>query len=246
MNKPKVFKFADQFVQDDHVVWLDADTLVTAPPNQLSLFGSEQIAMCSPFKEIASSGPNDPFEAYWQALGTAIKIPTDSIPWITSKDGAHIRAYWNSGIVSFKNGCKIGATYDQVCRKIIESRVFSKVVGFHYMDQVALPFVVAELKLNFRNLTKSHNSHILYEYEKFSKVVTPGEILHYHDGLWPKKFDGYIALLSQTRPDVAEWLKQKGPLQNQGSLLSRIFLKCLKKGREFQYKRYLASSAKNI
>lgn len=239
MNKPKVFKYAEEYVKDEQIIWLDADTLVIAPPNDLILSGENQIAFCSLYKEIASSGPDDTFEQFWQNLGDSIGISADLIPWIYCEDGNKIRGYWNSGIVSFRNGAGIGSAYYDICNRIIRSKVFSKIVGFHYMDQIGLSFLVANLGLKFKNLSKSYNSHILYEKEKYNTKLANNVILHYHEGLWPKKFKSYVSLLDEIRPDVSEWLKSKGPLSNQGGIVARIFLKVLKKLRKMKYQLYL-------
>ena len=89
LNKCKALEIAETVADTDLLVWLDSDTLVVAEPTDLILEDEFDIAACPTSKTLATEGPGDANEPYWQALCDLFGVSLDALGWATTIE--HLR-----------------------------------------------------------------------------------------------------------------------------------------------------------
>ncbi|MGB3560567.1 MAG: hypothetical protein WBA24_18665, partial [Geitlerinemataceae cyanobacterium] len=100
----------------------------------------------------------------------------------------------------------------------------------NFFTQHTLGITVAKMGLQWRTLPHSHNYSIssknraAYDLEKFQMA----KILHHHDAMWPKFWPIFIEYMTESYPDVANWLSSLGPLKNEAPIQWRVANKILK------------------
>lgn len=243
LNKPGAVVAAEEHARTPCVAWLDSDILVLGEPAELALSPDEDFAACAPDRNIGSTGPDDPFDVYWQKVAGVFGIDLDRFPWIvTETEKARIRLYWNSGVFSWRRGRGFAAQYRDDCERLLASRVASKQAGVFFTDQVALVLTVLGKGLRWRALSHACNFAIG---KKLQGQVDPAgvavsRLLHYHDALWPASWDASMALLREQRPDVHRWLEEQGPARNPAPWPSRVFARLLRYRRDRKVEAYEA------
>lgn len=95
INRVVAGAWAETQVTTPYLAVLDTDTVfVAAPTFARHDAGARPIDV----KGIASSGPGDPFEAYWAAICGFGGLTPDDLPMVTATvDGATVRAAYNGG-----------------------------------------------------------------------------------------------------------------------------------------------------
>jgi hypothetical protein len=217
LNKPHALVAAEERATTPLVAWLDGDVLVIREPAELALADDVDFAACAFDRNIGSTGPEDPLDAYWRKVAEVFGIDLDRLPWVvTEEEGARIRLYWNSGVFVWRRSTGFAGHYLQDCERLLESKVASSVAGIYFIDQVTLGISMVKWGLRWRALSYEYNyalgSKIAHLYDPAKLRAT--RILHYHDALWPHAWDQTRERLKAQRPDVHEWLDGHGPLRN--------------------------------
>jgi hypothetical protein len=90
--------WAESRASEDWIVVLDSDTVwLDAPAMPLA---ADVAVRPVDSKGSASAGPDDPVDAYWQALAALDGLAVDALPYLSTTDGAHrVRASYNGGLV---------------------------------------------------------------------------------------------------------------------------------------------------
>lgn len=225
MNKGLAAKLGDELAQTEQVIWLDSDVLVVSSPEPLLLQPNEDFACGSINKNVGSTGPEDPFDQYWQALATAYRTSLDNLPWVvTQRDKQRVRLRLHSGVYSFRRGRGLGARFVADLETMLGSHVaFSRKLP-QPGDDVALAFSVAELKLRWRNLSQLCNYQMAPAAASYSRdEARQAHILHYHHTLSTQSgSDWFVNELQAFRPDVAAWLRPRLPLKRRTGGLLRL------------------------
>src|SRR5262249_52282233 len=92
MNKGLAAQLAEDLVGTPQVIWLDSDVLVVSDPTALLLAAEEDFACCAVDKNVGSTGPQDPNDAYWEALARNFHVHLDQLPWVqTEVDNIRVR-----------------------------------------------------------------------------------------------------------------------------------------------------------
>jgi hypothetical protein len=225
MNKGLVALLGDELAQTEQVIWLDSDVLVVSAPDPLLLQPNEDFACAAVNKNVGSSGPGDPYEPYWQAMADTFRLPIDSLPWIkTQRDNQLVRFRLHSGVYSFRRGRGLGKQFVSDLETMLGSNVaFTRRLP-QPGDDVALAFSVIQLKLRWRNLSHYCN----YQMTPSSSTYKPtraseAKVLHYHHTLNSQEGSSwFIKELESFRPDVAEWLRPRLPLESRPAGLHRL------------------------
>jgi hypothetical protein len=225
MNKGLAAKLGDELARTEQVIWLDSDVLVVSPPDPLLLQPNEDFACGSINKNVGSTGPEDPFDAYWQALANAYQTSVDNLPWvITQRDNQRVRLRLHSGVYSFRRGRGLGRRFVADLETMLGSHIaFSRKLP-QPGDDVALAFSVAELKLRWRNLSQLCNYQMAPSSASYSREeARQAHILHYHHTLSTRSgSDWFVNELRTFRPDVAAWLGPRLPLNRRAGGLPRL------------------------
>jgi hypothetical protein len=235
LNKPYAIAAVEARATTPQLAWIDGDMLVLGEPTDLLLEEEQDFAACAFDKSIGSTGPNDPFDRYWQEVAKVFQIDVDSLPWVvTEEEQARIRCYWNSGLFIWRRSVGLARQFLEDCTRLLESSVASAEAGIYFTDQVALGFTMVKLKLRWRALSYAYNYALgtkiahLYDSAKFRQT----RILHYHDVLWPHSWQQSMQRIKADRPDVYDWLLPRGPLRTPASVSSRMLSRVLKYWRD--------------
>jgi hypothetical protein len=88
------------------LVILDSDTLFLGEPSELLLPPHVDVAVRPvDVKGMSTSGPADPFDAYWRDLCRCCDVDYDDVPWSRSfVDDRPIKANYNGGLVVARGG----------------------------------------------------------------------------------------------------------------------------------------------
>jgi hypothetical protein len=82
MNKACAAQVGEELAETEQIIWLDSDVLVVSEPNPLLLKPNEDFACAAINKNVGSSGPGDPYEAYWKALSECYGMSIENLPWV--------------------------------------------------------------------------------------------------------------------------------------------------------------------
>lgn len=231
MNKASGAMLGEELATTDQILWLDSDVLVINEPSALLLAPGEDFACCSVDKNVGSSGPDDPNEAYWKAMSDHFRIPVERLPWVeTAHDRRRVRFRLHSGVYSFRRGCGLGKGFVEDMGRMLESRIgFSQSLPYPG-DDVALAYTIVRLGLTWRILPMACN----YEMTPTSQIyrledARNAQVLHFHHALAsPEGTDWFLKELSTFRPDVVDWLRGHVPLQKKpGGIHRQVVRKTL-------------------
>jgi hypothetical protein len=201
------------------IIWLDADVLVLNEPSELLLDpldpNSPQFAACASDKNIGTAHDDDEFAPYFRAACQTLGIDFTSLPYVlTEKERIPVRAYWNSGVYAFASSSGFAELHHDFTLSLIEKGIGSHESKLFFSDQISLGLAAHHLGLTRKNLPWNHN-YAVQPRDVDALLREAGKnvcILHYHGCLWPSSFEKFCHGLSFHRPDVATWLRDRGPL----------------------------------
>ncbi|WP_026082686.1 hypothetical protein [Mastigocladopsis repens] len=231
LNKPSALLAVEKLATTECIGWLDSDLLIVNEPDQLTLNKGESFVACASDKNIGTTGPQDPYEPYWQEICSCVGIDIEDLPWIkTEQEGVPIRLYWNSGVFVYRRSTNFADHYLQTCIQLCDSYIASHKAGFFFNDQVALGLTMVKMGIPWRALPYSHNYAMGSKTHKDwynEEQLRAAKIIHYHDSMWPSFWETFVESLGKTHPPVADWLTSIGPMKNQAPLPSRAIKKII-------------------
>jgi hypothetical protein len=247
LNKPLSLVMAEEVIRSEVVGFLDSDLLFVDEPEKLQLPPSEDfLGFPVEFKEMATTGPGDPYEPFWRELCRIAEVDIEDLPWtITAETKEKVRLYFNSGIFVYRRSSGFAKCYLDLCMRFLKSGVASKAAGYGdgIKEMSAVGLAVVRLGLRWKELPYSHDYSMLsatYTSWYKEELLREAKIVHYHDSMWPHFFPTFQKCLQNTHPEVAEWLASLGPMRNetpaQWRLANRI-LASLRGRREEAYRR---------
>jgi hypothetical protein len=230
MNKALAAELGDSLAETEQIIWLDSDVLVVSEPTPLLLKTDEDFVCGALSKNIGSSGPGDPYEAYWEALSSHYGVPLDDLPWVeTERDRRRVRFRLHSGVYSFRRGVGLGKAFVADMESMLASRVaFSSRMPYPG-DDVALAYSVVRTNLRWRLLPMSCNYEMTPTSNHYrAEEARHAQVLHFHHALSsPTGAAWFCHELDGFRPDVAEWLRCRLPLGKRTGGLHRTITRRL-------------------
>ncbi len=201
------------------IVWLDADVLVLDEPSELLLDPFDpnlpQFAACASDKNIGTAQDDDEFAPYFRAACRTLGIDFASLPYVlTEEERIPVRAYWNSGVYAFTSNSGLAELHHDFTLSLVAQGIGSHESKLFFSDQISLGLAAHRLGLKRKNLPRNHN-YTVQPRNVDALLREAGKdvrILHYHGCLWPSSFEKLCHGLSFHRPDVAAWLRDRGPL----------------------------------
>lgn len=240
LNKPSAVLAADEVATTEFMAWMDSDVLFVGEPTEYLLSAEHDIAAYAPNAWIATTGPGDPNEPFWETMCKAVNIDINSLPYVqTEEDNRRVRLYWNAGIFAYRRSTGYARVYRDYCLKLMDARIAHRTKKLFYHEQVAM--ALAGAKLRWKQLPRSHN----FTMEAWSKRDFPREqllearVIHYHDFMQPANYERFIATLQAARPDVTEFLRSFGPLCERNSQWKKSFRSALHTARGVRQKIHL-------
>lgn len=244
-NKPLALVAAEARAQSDFIGFLDSDLLVVREPERLEpRTGEDLTAFPVEIKEMGTTGPGDPYEAFWKASCQVVGIELETLPWVTTAQSQErVRLYFNSGIFAYRRNTGFGPEYLRLCRALLDSGVGTNAPGYGlgFKEQVCVGFAAATLGLRWRALPYSHNYPLSSVTPYDPTLLADARVVHYHDAMWLPFWDTFLQRIREAQPHTAAWLTSLGPMRNNAPLLARIRAKFLREVRTRQAERYRAA-----
>ena len=244
LNKPLCLAVAEKHSSSEQMVYLDADLLIVDEPEKLILNNGEDFLACTPDKIGGTTGPEDLLEPFWKKACNLVGLDIEDLPWVkTELEGARIRLYWNGGVFAYRRSTGFAEHYLQTTLQLLESHIVSQVCGVYFHEQIAMALAVAKMGINWRGLPHSHNyamSSLTHEEFYNEEQLKAARIVHYHDAMWPSFWPEFLKCITDTHPQVADWLVSLGPMKNEAPVHWRVtnqLLKHLRSRQELEYKK---------
>ena len=108
-NRVAAAAYIENMYPHQFFVILDSDTLFLREPHEILLPPDIDVAVRPVgVKGMCTSGPTDPFDAYWRELCQCCGVDYDEIPWTESfADRCRIKASYNAGLVMVRGNLGI-------------------------------------------------------------------------------------------------------------------------------------------
>jgi hypothetical protein len=243
INKPTALAAAEELTDSLQIAWLDSDTLVVGEPSELQLSRNEDFAAmpCSTRHDIGSTGA-DEHEPFWGALCRTAGLPLEDLPWIPcqANEEGSMRMYWQAGAFVYRRGTRLGASQLETSLRLISGRVASRFSGVYFHEQTALGIAVAKRSLRWRSLAGNHNFAVnkIRATDIDPAGFADARIVHYFGSLWDDFCPNFVELAAIHRPDVAEFVRERGPLRDRRPALARARAKIVRHQRSRRYRKF--------
>jgi len=216
-NKIIVSAFAERFLDEEILVFLDSDTFFAGEPALFDLPGGvDAAAWPVDRKRNGSTGPGDPHDTYWTDLYRVFGVREE--PFVESNsDQERIRAYFNSGLVVARRSAGIMNEWLDVFLQMEEDKRLPPDGSMQFLDQVSLAIVLAKRWQRVSQLDWRYN----YPLPQRARLAEPArsaglqEMIHIHYHRWFQKPE-FLRLLRpplDLESDVARWLEPQLPFQ---------------------------------
>ena len=244
MNKPLALRAVAEKTGAEQICFLDSDMIVMSEPELLLLDDATDFTACAPDKNIGSAGEDDVNTPFWKEVCRVVGLSFADLPWVHAhRDNVDIRLYFNSGIFTFRKSGNFINAYHRITSDLLESKVASQVSDIYFHEQEAIGLATVKEKLRWKALPHEYNyavgRKIMDRYEPAK--VKNGVILHYHDMMWPENWAALMQHLKTDRPDIHDWLAERGPLRLEGSVLQKMVSRLLKAHRKKKFDRHKAA-----
>jgi hypothetical protein len=206
---------AESELEADVVVFLDSDTFFCSEPAELALADGRDVALRPANKKnVASTGPDDRKDGYWQKVYALCGV--DSPPYVeTTVDRQRVRAYWNAGLMAFRRSAGLADRWLACFRAILRADLLPY-NGVKNADQIALAAALASAPDRVEVLDPRYNYPLpkradLPEPWRHAELETLRHV-HYFRWLnkpgWFERIDPPFAEASEVR----RWLAARLPL----------------------------------
>jgi hypothetical protein len=201
-NRVAAAAHVEQQHPHDVLVILDSDTLFLREPNEVLLRPDVDVAVRPvDVKGMCTSGPADPFDAYWRDLCRCCGVDYNQIPWTESfADRCRIKASYNAGLVIVRGKLGIMQRWShffftsvrQQLRPYAHDRRFQSGAGWVEPDasrlwgsnQAALSLAIWSTTTNVKELEPTYNYPLTVHEQidkRLRKRVFPNLVhVHYH------------------------------------------------------------------
>lgn len=246
-NKPLALAAAEEMTDSDYIIWIDSDVMIVDEPNSFLLGDGVDFSAhpCSCHHDIGSTGEGDSHDPFWVKSLQLHGINPLQYPMTETQPGeaGPMRMYWQAGAFAYKRKTQLGQLFVQVTEAQMNLGIASQFSGTYFHEQVGLAVAVHQAGLSFEVLPKSHNfaiNRIRYD-DVVASEVGEAKIIHYFGSAWPDSFDRLVKIVRETRPDVADWLRQKGPLEDERWLVLRGLSRVLRHTRKARERKYTSA-----
>jgi hypothetical protein len=201
-NRVAAAAYVEQQHPHDTLVILDSDTLFLREPNEVLLRPDVDVAVRPvAVKGMCTSGPTDPFDAYWRDLCQCCGVDYDQLPWTESfADRSRIKASYNAGLVIVRGKLGIMQRWShffftsvrQQLRPYAHDRHFRSGAGWVEpaasrlwgSNQAALSLAIWSTTRNVKELEPTYNYQLTHHEQidkRLRKRVFPNLVhVHYH------------------------------------------------------------------
>lgn len=181
-NKPIILKEVAKNYPDEHIIFLDSDTLVF---NDFHAIFSESFdAAAAPvFQQgIGIKNTDDENATYWNSLCEYSKLNIAQLPVVwTGVEKREIRAYYNTGVIAFNKN--VLSQISSLWIELMDYAISNKIIptsGMYFIEQSTFSLSIHSLGLNIQTLSHAYNFPILSESQPLLKAFDPNQTFVVH------------------------------------------------------------------
>jgi hypothetical protein len=203
-NKPLALAHAEEHAETDFVTFLDTDILTWREPAAFLLEDGVDLALVvDGTKTSGSSGPGDPFEAYWMQLYDF--VGATARPFVTTLlTNERIRGMWNSGVVATRRSAGIAVQWREAMLKMLAND-FAPREAVYLRENHLLSAIAAARFDRFRELSFAYNYAVQNWDRMTAKGISPEDaVLWHYQPFFDKAFRRFAA-----RIDDASSLRER-------------------------------------
>jgi hypothetical protein len=217
-NKVFVCDHAEATLAEEVLVFLDSDTIMVGEPVDLDLRRTEgvNVALRPAYsRDLNSTGPGDPRDAYWQGLHRFLKIEAE--PYVLNELDERVRGYFSSGLVAARREAGVFARWKADFLTLVRAGLLPRPGEIGRMDEVALACTLARDFDRVRVLGGRYN-YLIYKRPRLPlpfRNLPLGDLIHIHYRYWFQRPN----FLEDIRPSipaddrVVRWLAPFLPLE---------------------------------
>jgi hypothetical protein len=239
-NKSAIMAALETRVSTPNITWIDGDMIILRPPDDLDPDVNTDFIARAGEGYLGSNGA-DENAPYWRKLTTVMGLDFDQFPMIRSfPEQRPIHAYWQAGLYSYDARTRLGYFHHHTISKLLASNIGSKHAGVYHQDQVSIALAVQMLGLRHSQFYLPMNFNLNWRAKQNANIVPIDQvkIIHYHDSLWPERFDWAMTYLEKLPPDRIELIRKYVPLSVNAAFLSRLARKILSLSRRRKARRF--------
>jgi hypothetical protein len=181
-NKVSVSAWAERELDHEILVFTDTDCVFTGEPTELA--EGDWLAALRPVdRRIAGSRGKGKGEPYWRKMYAELGVKNR--PFVRTTVGQmEIRAYWNSGLVAVKRDAGLFSAWERALIQLHDADLVAK--WPHFMDQLSLAGVTADVHDRVRILSDSYNYPLRHRAALAPEAMELDldRIVHLHYRLW--------------------------------------------------------------
>jgi hypothetical protein len=168
-------------------------------------------------------------------------VALSDLPWVTTHlDQTRIRLYFNSGVFAYRRTTELGRELRDMLTTVLSRRIRLPGSASRVVEQVLLTPLVIRHGLRWTGLPFTHNhtmASYLPEYYR-PEAFRMARIVHYHDSMERHFWPTFLQRLGAEHPEVAEWLRPLGPIENRASPPARALSEVLRVERGVRRRAY--------
>lgn len=233
-NKSAAMAALETQVSTPNITWLDGDMVIMQPLDDVTPVEHAQFIARAGEGYLGSDG-SDANVAYWLKLCEVFGLNFEDFPEIVSfPERRTIRAYWQTGIYTYRTATRLGAEHYEIIARLLEDKIGSKQAGIYHQDQVSISLAVQKLKLKHSELTPAMNFNInpLSKQNANLLPMRDVKILHYHNSFHKPALGWANDYIQQLPPDRVELIQKYVPISADASFVTRLHRRLLKVARQ--------------
>jgi lipopolysaccharide biosynthesis glycosyltransferase len=220
-NKIFVCAWAERYLTEEILVFLDSDTMLCNEPDAFDL-PSHVIAAVRPVdkKGQGSAGERDSNDSYWQRLYEICGVQARPFVRTTIKQD-EIRAYFNAGLIVGRRSAGVFQQWKANFLKLMEAshiptRGEKNKVKLNNMDQLSLAAILSDMMPAVTLLDERYNYPLPLRAASKAKLSTAqlSDLVHIHYHRWFRK-PNFLHLVRpplDPNDEIFTWLEPQLPL----------------------------------
>jgi hypothetical protein len=213
-NKTFVSAYAEEWLTEDILVFVDSDTVFVSEPLDFDLsFGIDAAVCTADSKYLSSTGQGDPRDELWQKIYRSYSL-TDE-PFVVTPTGVRTRAFFSSGLVVVRRSAGIFRAWwpqllAMLCSGVIPEHMTRR------SDEISLATVLVS-RFDRVKLLDGRYNYLVYRrpalLRPFDRVQLE-ELIHLHYRFW-FNIPGFLSVLQpplRSDSEILRWLQTHLPL----------------------------------
>lgn len=196
-NKPLSMAHAEQNLPHEQLIFLDSDILCWNEPELFTLPADKDLAMTADTtKTVASSGPEDPYDAVWMHLYRLANCR--HFPFVTtSLTDERVRGWWGSGVIVTRRSAGLMAKWIALFEAALEAVDFTPQMSY-LREQMTMSALAASVLPRFQELPVTYN-YPVQNYAHFSArgQRPPDAVLWHYQPFLNKAFRKFAGRLDR-------------------------------------------------